>query len=155
MTRLRFDQEICKVGYRYTNADLKISLNVCFHVKLIPWEFRILDPRNSGIIYLQSLQIICLQTYSLMTFQLASGNKKLRKLFYRTLHGLWNFSSSSIKHSKFCSSTSYHNDFFYFLCSRKPVKLRTFSPLTNILTKILYKVLWDTSRLTNAANFHQ
>ena len=36
---------------RYTNADLKISLLVCFHIKAILWKFRILNPRNSRIIY--------------------------------------------------------------------------------------------------------
>ena len=36
---------------RYTNADLKISLLVCFHIKTILWKFRILNPRNSRVIY--------------------------------------------------------------------------------------------------------
>ena len=34
-------------NYRYTNADLKISLYVCVHIKLIPWKFRFLNPKNS------------------------------------------------------------------------------------------------------------
>ena len=35
---------------RYTNADLKISLYVWVHIKTVTWKFRILNPRNSGII---------------------------------------------------------------------------------------------------------
>ena len=37
---------------RYTNADLKISLYVRVHIKLIPWKFRLLNPENSEVIYL-------------------------------------------------------------------------------------------------------
>ena len=35
---------------RYTNADLKISLYVCVHIKTIPWKFHILNPKNSWVI---------------------------------------------------------------------------------------------------------
>ena len=31
-------------------ADLKISLYVCVHVKTIPWQFRILNPKSSPVI---------------------------------------------------------------------------------------------------------
>ena len=41
----------------YTNADLKISLYVCVHIKTIPWKFRIPNPKNSGVICSWSLQI--------------------------------------------------------------------------------------------------
>ena len=40
---------------RYTNADLKISLYVCVHIKRIPWKFRILNPQESRVICLWSL----------------------------------------------------------------------------------------------------
>ena len=40
-----------------TNADLKFSLHVCVHIKTIPWKFCILDPKNSWVIYLWTLQI--------------------------------------------------------------------------------------------------
>ena len=36
---------------RYTNADLKISVYVCVHVKIIPPKFRILNQNNSGDVY--------------------------------------------------------------------------------------------------------
>ena len=39
-----------KTTYRYTNADLKISLYVCVHVKAIPWKFCILNPKSSQVI---------------------------------------------------------------------------------------------------------
>ena len=32
------------------NADLKISLYVCVHIKTIPWKFRILNPENSRVV---------------------------------------------------------------------------------------------------------
>ena len=34
----------------YNNADLKISINVCFHIKTTPWNFRIVYPKNSPVI---------------------------------------------------------------------------------------------------------
>ena len=34
---------------RYTNADLKISLYVCIQMKVIPWKFHILIPRDSQV----------------------------------------------------------------------------------------------------------
>ena len=43
---------ICLEELRYTNAGLKISLYVCVHIKTIPGKLRILNPRNSGDIYL-------------------------------------------------------------------------------------------------------
>ena len=36
---------------RYTNADLKMSLYVRVHIKMIPWKIRILNPRNSRVMY--------------------------------------------------------------------------------------------------------
>ena len=39
------------LSQRYTNADLKISLYVSVHIKTIPWKFRILNPKNSRVIY--------------------------------------------------------------------------------------------------------
>ena len=47
-----------KIEYLYVEdrgADLKISLYVCIHVKTIPWKFRILNPKNSRVIYPWSL----------------------------------------------------------------------------------------------------
>ena len=38
-------------SWGYTNADLKISLHACVHIKAIPWKFRILKPKNSRVIY--------------------------------------------------------------------------------------------------------
>ena len=35
---------------RYTNADLKISLQVRLQIKIIPWKFYILSPKNSRVI---------------------------------------------------------------------------------------------------------
>ena len=35
----------------YTNAHLKISLYACVHIKTIPWKFRILNLKNSWVIY--------------------------------------------------------------------------------------------------------
>ena len=32
------------------NADLKISLCVLVHIKIIPWKLRILTPKNSRVI---------------------------------------------------------------------------------------------------------
>ena len=37
-------------SWRYTKADLKISLYACVHIKAIPWKFRILKPKNSRVI---------------------------------------------------------------------------------------------------------
>ena len=42
---------------RYTDADLKLSLHVCVHIKTIPWKSRFLDPKNYRVICLWSLQI--------------------------------------------------------------------------------------------------
>ena len=36
--------------WRYTNADLKISLYVCVHLKTRTWKFRILNPKNFWVI---------------------------------------------------------------------------------------------------------
>ena len=36
--------------YRCPNADLKIYLHVCVHIKTIPWKFRILNPKSSRVI---------------------------------------------------------------------------------------------------------
>ena len=33
-----------------TNADLKISLHVLVHIKILPWKFRFLNPKNSRVI---------------------------------------------------------------------------------------------------------
>ena len=41
----------------YTNADLKISLYACVHVKIMPWKFRILNPKNSWVIYPWNLRM--------------------------------------------------------------------------------------------------
>ena len=38
-------------SWRYTIADLKISLYACVQIKAIPWKFRILKPKNSRVIY--------------------------------------------------------------------------------------------------------
>ena len=35
---------------RCTNANLKISVYVCVHIKKILWKFRILNPKNSQVI---------------------------------------------------------------------------------------------------------
>ena len=45
------------VTLRYINADLKISLYVCVHIKTIPCKFRILNPKNSRVIYAWSFYI--------------------------------------------------------------------------------------------------
>ena len=42
---------------RYTNADLKLSSYVRVPMKIIPWKFRILNRKNSRVIYLQSCEI--------------------------------------------------------------------------------------------------
>ena len=39
----------------YANADFKKSLYVCVHTKTIPWKFRLLNPKNSQVIYPWSL----------------------------------------------------------------------------------------------------
>ena len=36
---------------RYTNADLKISLYVLIHIKIISWNFFFPDPKNSWVIH--------------------------------------------------------------------------------------------------------
>ena len=36
---------------RYTNADFKISLYVCFYIKVMPEKFHVLDPRNPPVIH--------------------------------------------------------------------------------------------------------
>ena len=33
------------------NADLKISLYIQIHIKIIPWKFRILNRKNSRVIH--------------------------------------------------------------------------------------------------------
>ena len=38
------------VTQRHTNADLKISIFVPIDVKIIPWKFCILNPKNFGVI---------------------------------------------------------------------------------------------------------
>ena len=43
--------------WRYTNADLKISLYVCVQIKIVPWKFRILNYKNSRVIFPWSLWI--------------------------------------------------------------------------------------------------
>ena len=35
--------------WRCSNADLAISLFVLIHIKVIPWKFRILNPKNSEL----------------------------------------------------------------------------------------------------------
>ena len=42
-------------------ADLKIRVRV--HIKIILWKFRILNPRNSRVVYPESLRNVYLQTY--------------------------------------------------------------------------------------------
>ena len=37
--------------WRYTNTDLKISLNVSVDIKTISSKFRVLNPNNSRVIY--------------------------------------------------------------------------------------------------------
>ena len=39
---------------RYTNADVKISLHVWIHLRIIPWKFYILNLNKSRVIYPQS-----------------------------------------------------------------------------------------------------
>ena len=48
---------------RYTNADLKISLYDCIYIKIIPWRFRILNPKSFPVIYSQNLRNVSLQAY--------------------------------------------------------------------------------------------
>ena len=36
---------------RYTNADLKITLYICVHIKLIPRKFRIPNPKSLPVIF--------------------------------------------------------------------------------------------------------
>ena len=45
---------------KYTNADLTISLYVCIRIKIIPWKFRILNPKNPS--YLAIKFVKCLFT---------------------------------------------------------------------------------------------
>ena len=45
-----FVWHILGLCYRYTNADLKIFLHACVHIKAIPWKFCILYPKNSWVI---------------------------------------------------------------------------------------------------------
>ena len=42
--------QLSTVEQRYTNADLKISLYVRVHIKLVLWKFHILNPKNSQAI---------------------------------------------------------------------------------------------------------
>ena len=39
----------------YTNADLKIFLFVSVHKNIVPWKFRILNPKNSRVIYTRNV----------------------------------------------------------------------------------------------------
>ena len=41
-----------KIYKFHTNADLKISLYVFVHMKAVPEKFRIINPKNSQVIYL-------------------------------------------------------------------------------------------------------
>ena len=43
--------QLIEIPVRDTNADLKISLYVYVHVKIITWKFRILNPKNSNVIF--------------------------------------------------------------------------------------------------------
>ena len=49
--------------YRYFNADLKMSPYVRVHIKILSRKFRILNARDSRVIYPHSLRNVCLQTY--------------------------------------------------------------------------------------------
>ena len=40
------EKNIYLILLRYTNLDSKISLYVCVHVKTMPWEICILNPKN-------------------------------------------------------------------------------------------------------------
>ena len=64
IVRVHFNHKIEKFWFwkywntlRYTNADLKISPYVFVHIKAIPWKFCILNPNNSPVTWLWSLQI--------------------------------------------------------------------------------------------------
>ena len=46
------DKERYLASYTNANADLKISIHVCVHIKIIPSEFRISNLKNSRVIYL-------------------------------------------------------------------------------------------------------
>ena len=49
------DKERYLASYTNANADLKISIYVCVHIKIIPSEFRISNLKNSRVIYVWSL----------------------------------------------------------------------------------------------------
>ena len=42
---------LSEVTLKYTNADLKISLFALIHIKIISWKFRILNPKNSPVVF--------------------------------------------------------------------------------------------------------
>ena len=39
------------IKLRYNNADMKISLYVLVHIEILPSKFRILNSKNSRVIY--------------------------------------------------------------------------------------------------------
>ena len=57
-----------------TNADLKISVYVWVHIKIIPWKFCVLTPKIFPVIYLWSLKTSLFLTYSLVAVCLSQGN---------------------------------------------------------------------------------
>ena len=52
----------------YTIADLKISLVIHVDIKMIPWKFRILNSKNSGVIFIRKERsmatFLCMLTYT-------------------------------------------------------------------------------------------
>ena len=50
-TYVSVDTENFFYHWRYTNADLKISLYVCVYTKITPWKFRILNHKDSWVIH--------------------------------------------------------------------------------------------------------
>ena len=40
-----------RIIYRYTHANLKTSLHVIIYIKILPWKFRILNPKNRRVIH--------------------------------------------------------------------------------------------------------
>ena len=38
-------------GLKHTNADLKISVDILIHIKIIPWKIPTLDRKNSWVIH--------------------------------------------------------------------------------------------------------
>ena len=55
-----YDNGLC---HERVNADLKISLYVCVHVKTIPWKFRILFPKDSRVICAWVCKFLKKQTF--------------------------------------------------------------------------------------------